>query len=165
MLGRTRAGQILVQDDNVIGYNNNPGAGYLITYEPIRHQRHDQRVDFPNQPDSGAGVVSGMNPNLYRENMVVLMIMQAIASVLTSNVQGLSVEFTGPHDVVTHFLLRDSSPSDEHEIFENLPAEVSVLTNGLEGVGETVVRPVVVVARDHPGGYRLPGRLVFLFRD
>ena len=29
VLGRTRAGDILVQDDNVTGYNNNPGAGYL----------------------------------------------------------------------------------------------------------------------------------------
>ena len=29
VLGRTRSGDILVQDDNVTGYNNNPGAGYL----------------------------------------------------------------------------------------------------------------------------------------
>jgi hypothetical protein len=29
ILGRTGAGQILVQDNNVVGYNNNPGLGYL----------------------------------------------------------------------------------------------------------------------------------------
>jgi hypothetical protein len=29
VLGRTSSGQILVEDDNVTGYNNNPGAGYF----------------------------------------------------------------------------------------------------------------------------------------
>jgi hypothetical protein len=109
--------------------------------------------------------MSGVDRTLYRENMIVLMIMQAITGVLSSTVRGLSLEFTGPHDVIAHFLLREPSAMDEEEIIENLPTEVSVLTNGIEGVGEAVVRPVIELEQDHPVGYQPPGRTVFLFRD
>jgi hypothetical protein len=108
--------------------------------------------------------MSGMTLALYRENMIVLMVLQALENVLTSNVKTLTLEFR-LDDVVAHFVLRQESPEDEEEILKNLTTEVSALTLGLAGVGEVVVRPRVAMAADHPPRYLPPGRVVFRFRD
>jgi hypothetical protein len=108
--------------------------------------------------------VAGMTPKLYRENMIILMVLQAIDGVLSSAVKGLSVEFGEAGDVSAYFLLWEESASDRLEIEENLATEVSVLTNGLPEVGEAVVRPVIELVSEKPPDYRPPGRSVFLFR-
>lgn len=104
-----------------------------------------------------------MTAELYRENVVILEALQAIHGVLTSAVKGLSLEFDNDGSVTAHFLLREESASDRQEIEENFATEVSVLTNGIPGVGEVVVRPMIQLVSEKPPGYRLPGRSVFLF--
>jgi hypothetical protein len=106
----------------------------------------------------------GMHPKLYRENIIVLMLLQAMIGQLSNNVKALSVEFDG-EDVVAHFLLREDNLADREEIFDNLPTEVSVLTNGVPGVGEVLVRPGIELVAERPPGFRPPGRIVLLFRD
>jgi hypothetical protein len=108
--------------------------------------------------------MTGMYPGLYRENMVVLMVLQAISGVLTCAVTAMSLEFLAEEVVLAHFLLREPSPEDEAEIYENLATEVSVFTNGLPDVGEVVLRPDIAFVADHPAGYLPPGRLVIHFR-
>jgi hypothetical protein len=105
-----------------------------------------------------------MTPTLYRDYMVTLMVLQALTNVLTSKVKGLTLEFRAD-DVVAHFVLRQESPGDEEEILENFPTEVSVLTLGLEGVGEVVVKPEIILAAESRPGDVPPGRVVFMFRD
>jgi hypothetical protein len=109
--------------------------------------------------------MTGMTPAIHRENTVVLIVLQAIFGVLTSNVKGLSLEFAPDDTVVAYFLLRTRSPEDEQEILENVPTEVSVSTNGVPGVGEVLVVPKIVFADDRPHDYVPPGRTVLLFRD
>jgi hypothetical protein len=68
-------------------------------------------------------------------------------------------------DVVAHFTLSEASPADEDEIRENFPTEVSVFTNGIEGVGEVLIRPVIHYAADASRARTMPGRVVFAFRE
>src|SRR5580658_6109929 len=103
--------------------------------------------------------MTGMTPELYRENMVVIVILQAICGTLTSAVKALTIESNGA-EVTAYVLLRRESPADREEVTENLPAEVSAFTNGVPGIGEVVVRPVIQLAEDHPTGYVPPGRPV-----
>jgi hypothetical protein len=108
--------------------------------------------------------VSGMTPQLYRENMIELLVLQALLGTISTNVKALTLEFD-EEQVTAHFLLRGESRRDREEIEENLPVEVSVLTNGLPDVGETVVISVIELLADHPIDYVPPGRRVLLFRD
>src|ERR1700678_296040 len=108
--------------------------------------------------------MNGMTPELNRENAILLMVLRALTGVLSPAVKGVSLEFIGA-DVIAHFLLRRRSAVDEEEITENLTTEVSTLTNGLPDLGEIVVRPVIELVDELPSDYRLPGRVVFLFRD
>ena len=43
--------------------------------------------------------MTGMTPALYRENMVTLMVLQALAHVLTPRVKGLTLEYSAGDDV------------------------------------------------------------------
>ena len=113
----------------------------------------------------GVDSQAGMTPTLYRENMVILMVLQAIHGVLSSAVKGLSLEFDENGGATAYFLLREESASDRQEIEEDFATEVSVLTLGLSEVGDVVVRPVIELASEKPPGYRLPGRSVLLFSD
>ena len=108
--------------------------------------------------------MSGMTPELYRENMIELIILQALVGRLTSNLKALTLEFHG-EEVTAYFLLREDSPQDREEIEEELPTEVSVFTNGVPGVGDTLVNPVIQLVADQTEGYVPPGRRVLLFRD
>jgi hypothetical protein len=108
--------------------------------------------------------MSGMTPELYRENMIELIVLQALLGVLSSRVKALTLEFEG-EDVIAYFLLREESPEDREEIEENFAAEVEAFTLGVPGVEDTLVRPVIHLAQDYPPGYVPPGRRVFRFRD
>ena len=108
--------------------------------------------------------MSGMTPELYRENMIELMIIQALAGHLSSKVKALTLEFNGA-DVIAYFLLREESPEDREEIEEDFAAEVEVFTLGVPGLEDVLVRPVIQLVQDYPQGYVPPGRLTFLFRD
>ena len=105
-----------------------------------------------------------MTPDLYRQNLTVLMVLQAIQGALTSNLKALSLEFQ-EDKVIGYLLLRRRSPQDEDEILNNTPTEVSVLTNGVADLGEVLLEPEIVFVDDRPAGYVLPGRPVLLFRD
>ena len=104
-----------------------------------------------------------MTSELHRENMIDLMVLQALYGTLTTNMKALSLEFVGA-DVVAHFLLRDESEVDRVEIEDNFPTEVSVLTNGTD-IGEVLAIPVIEFVADHDPGYVPPGRRVLAFRD
>jgi hypothetical protein len=80
-------------------------------------------------------------------------------------VKAVTLEFEEEGDVTAHFLLREESPADREEIEENFPNEVSVFTIGVPGVGDTLMKPVIELATDHPPGYIPPGRRVLVFRD
>lgn len=109
--------------------------------------------------------MSGMTPDLYRQNMIVILILQALCGTLTSAVKALTIEFAQGDEVTTYFLLREESSHDRIEIIENFPTELSAFTNGVPGVDEVVVRPIVQLVEEHPRGYVPPGRPVFVFRD
>jgi hypothetical protein len=106
---------------------------------------------------------SGMTPELDRENMIELMVLQAIYGALSTNLKALTLEFVGT-DVVAHFLLRDESEVDRVGIEDNFPTEVSVLTNGTD-IGEVLAIPVIEFVADHDLGHVPPGRPVLAFRD
>jgi hypothetical protein len=105
-----------------------------------------------------------MTPEVYRENMIELMVLQALLGTLSTNVKALTLEYVGA-DVRAHFLLRADSAEDREEIEENLPTEVSVFTNGIPGMGEVVVDPVIHLVGDEPEGFIPPGRRVLHLRD
>ncbi len=63
--------------------------------------------------------MSGMTPELYRENMIVLMVLQALQGGLSPSMKVLTLEFGGDNDVVAHFLLREESEVDREEIEDN----------------------------------------------
>jgi hypothetical protein len=105
-----------------------------------------------------------MDPQLFRENMIELVVIDALAGQLTPAVKILTLEYVG-EDVIAHFVFREESPEDRAEIESNLAAEVSALTNGWEGVGDTLVIPTIEISTDHPAGYVPTGRQVFHFRD
>jgi hypothetical protein len=106
----------------------------------------------------------GMTPELYRQNMIELMVLQALQGALTSQVKALSLEFEN-EDVIAHFVLRGPSPADEEEIRESFPGEVSALTLGDEGPGDILVSPRILHADEVVSLTDLPGRVVFWFRD
>jgi hypothetical protein len=108
--------------------------------------------------------MNGMTPELYRENMIIVMVLQALLGTLSLNMKALTLEFGGDNEVVAHFLLRQESGPDREEIEENFPTEVSVFTNGTE-LGEVLAVPVIEFVTDHEPGYVPPGRRVLVFRD
>jgi hypothetical protein len=108
--------------------------------------------------------VSGMTPRVNGENMIVLMVLQALLGTLSSNVKALTLEF-GSEGVTAHFLLREESSEDREQIEENLPTEVSAFTIGVPGVGDTLVIPMIELVADRAPDYVPPGRRVLLFRD
>ncbi len=108
--------------------------------------------------------MNGPSARLYRENMIILMVMQAVSGALTSNVKGLTIEFSDDGGITAHFLMRCESPEDVEEITEDFPTEVSVFTMGVPEIGDIAVRPIIELTSEHPEGYVPPGRCVFLFR-
>jgi hypothetical protein len=114
--------------------------------------------------------MSGMTPKLYRENFIILMVLQALFGTLSPNLKALTLEFGDNNDIVAHFLLRQESDADREEIEENFPTEVSVMTNGIElgdgtELGEVLAVPVIEFVADHEPGYVPPGRRILKFRD
>lgn len=109
--------------------------------------------------------MNGITPELNRENMIIITVLQALNGILSVNIKALTLEFGGSDDdVVAHFLFRKESGEDREEIEENFPTEVSVMTNGTE-LGEVVAVPVIEFVADHEPGYVPPGRRVLVFRD
>ncbi len=111
--------------------------------------------------DPGTDLMTGMTPELYRENMVTLFVMDALVGELTYNVRALFLEFQAD-DIVAHFLLRGPSPEDENEILEEFPFGLAALTHNIPGVGVAEVTPVIHY--DGEGPTRPPGRAVFSFK-
>lgn len=101
--------------------------------------------------------MNGMTPERYRENMTIVMVLQALLGTLSLNMKALTLEFGGDNDVVAHFLSRQESGEDREEIEQNFPTEVSVFANGTE-LDEVLVIPVIELVDDHEPGYIPPGR-------
>jgi hypothetical protein len=108
--------------------------------------------------------MSGMTPEVYRQNMIVIFALQAISGVLTTKVKSVTVEFV-ESGVVAHFLLREESREDREEIEENFPTELSVFANGVPGVGDIRVTPIIELVAEHPPGYVPPGVRILHFRE
>jgi hypothetical protein len=108
--------------------------------------------------------MSGMTPKLYRENMIVLCVVQALWGALSPNMKAVTLEFPGD-DVVVHFLLHQESSTDREEIEEEFPTEVAVLAIGFPEVGDIGVSTKIELVEHHEPRFRPPGRPVIIHRD
>lgn len=108
--------------------------------------------------------MSGMTPELYRENMIVLCVVQALWGALSPNMKAVTLEFLG-EDVVAHFLLHRESAIDREEVEEEFPVEVDALTAGFPEVGGVLVISKIELVEDHEPGFCPPGRPVIIHRD
>jgi hypothetical protein len=101
-------------------------------------------------------------PELARENFIVLSALQALWGAVSTNVESASIEFRG-NDVRAHFLLRRQREEDRLEVEEEFVSEVEALLHGsIEPV--PMIETVVHVSDGSDAFPPLPGRLLWWFK-
>jgi hypothetical protein len=105
-----------------------------------------------------------IDARLERENAIVLMVIQALCGVVTTNWKAVSLEFPG-QDLRAHFLLRRDLPEDREEIEEEFPSEIAALTLGTIENGDILVKTIIHLVDEVGADLLPPGRMVLMVRN